>query len=194
MTITRIGSAATLLAATLGSFATSQAAEGRSAAARMASGSQTEQKTALFGLFGCGSNCGYGCGCGYRACNPCGSYGGCYPRPVYGGYGGCGPSYGGCGPSYGGCGYYGSPVVTSPIYGVPSYGGGCGPYNQGYGPGYGYGYSGYGAPVYGAPGMGAPMYGPYGSRSTTPSIPVVNRREKFRSTAFEDDQDSPFYP
>lgn len=189
MSIKSIGSVAALLAATLGSSVATQAAEGRSTAARAMPGSQAEQKTALFGLFGCGSNCGFGCGCGYRACNPCGSYGGCYPRPAYGG------GYGGCGPSYGGCGYYGSPIVTSPVYGVPAYGAGCSPCGTGYGmPGYGYGYSGYGAPVYGAPGMGAPMYGPYGNRSTTPSIPVVNRPEKFRSTAFEDDQNSPFYP
>jgi len=185
MSISRVGSIATLVAATLGSFATSHASEQSSATARTAPGSAGEQQTAFFGLFGCGTNCGYGCGGGYRACSPYVSYGGCYPRPVYGGCSPCGPSYGG---------YYGSPVISAPVYGVPSYGYGAGGCGVG-----GYGVPGYGAPMYGAPGLGAPgygtpIYGPYGSRSTTPSLPVVNRPGSFRSTAFEQDQDSPFYP
>lgn len=98
---------------------------------------QDEQKTALFGLFGCGRGwgngcgigvgvgCGYGGGYGYGGCGPCGYgggyYGGCCPpRPV------CNP----CGPGYG-YGGYGAP------YGMPGYGAPCGypgygmPYCQG---------------------------------------------------------------
>ncbi|MFN0055904.1 MAG: hypothetical protein ACKV0T_27485 [Planctomycetales bacterium] len=135
----------------------------------------TEQKTALFGLFGCGNGCRTGCGSGgygYRGCVPCGGYGGGYARPVCnpcvppcGTYGSCGsycapaPFYGAgaCGaPGYG-APAYGAPAYSAPIFGAPSFGAPSGGF-----PGYGIAPCngpGYSAPGYGQGGYPAPWYG-----------------------------------
>lgn len=176
-------------ALTLGATGSAPAAERLMSRTDSAAVADGEQKTAFFGLFGCGRGCGYGnCGygnCGYGYGNPCGiGYGGCYPRPMYqpcspcGGYGG---GYGGA------CGMgYGTSINVSPVYTVPSYGmGGCGM------PGYGGGFygQGYGMPYYG-PGCNGRAVAPYASN--TQPLSASNLRNA-QPRLLDDDDDSPFF-